>query len=131
MEVTAESLSVMAATLANGGICPITDEQVLNPNAVKDVLSLMFTCGMYDYSGQFAFQVGLPAKSGVCGAVMLIVPNVMGICTWSPPLDSLGNSVRGIQFCEELVNVFNFHRCDDLRHSVNKADPRKLRNEAQ
>ncbi|XP_050724458.1 glutaminase liver isoform, mitochondrial-like isoform X4 [Eriocheir sinensis] len=131
MEVTAESVSVMAATLANGGICPTTGEQVLKPNAVRDVLSLMHSCGMYDYSGQFAFKVGLPAKSGVCGAIMLVIPNVMGICTWSPPLDSLGNSVRGLKFCEELVQVFNFHRYDNLRHAANKKDPRKQKFESR
>lgn len=59
MEVTAETMSVMAATLANGGICPTTGEQVLKPDAVRDVLSLMHSCGMYDYSGQFAFKVSI------------------------------------------------------------------------
>ncbi|XP_071551699.1 glutaminase liver isoform, mitochondrial-like isoform X2 [Panulirus ornatus] len=131
MELTAESVSVMAATLANGGICPTTGEQVMKPNAVRDVLSLMHSCGMYDYSGQFAFKVGLPAKSGVCGAIMLVIPNVMGICTWSPPLDLLGNSVRGLKFCEELVQVFNFHRYDNLRHAANKKDPRKQKFESR
>ena len=67
MEVTADNVSVMAATLANGGICPITGEQVLQPHAVRDVLSLMHSCGMYDYSGQFAFKVGLPAKVVIQG----------------------------------------------------------------
>ncbi|XP_068226242.1 glutaminase kidney isoform, mitochondrial-like isoform X3 [Palaemon carinicauda] len=131
MEVNAESMSVMAATLANGGICPITGDQVMKPNAVRDVLSLMHSCGMYDYSGQFAFKVGLPAKSGVCGAIMLVIPNVMGICIWSPPLDPLGNSVRGLKFCEELVQVFNFHRYDNLRHAANKKDPRKQKFESR
>ncbi|XP_066942099.1 glutaminase liver isoform, mitochondrial isoform X3 [Macrobrachium rosenbergii] len=131
MEVTAESMAVMAATLANGGICPITGDQVMKPNAVRDVLSLMHSCGMYDYSGQFAFKVGLPAKSGVCGAIMLVIPNVMGICIWSPPLDPLGNSVRGLKFCEELVQVFNFHRYDNLRHAANKKDPRKQKFESR
>lgn len=131
MEVTTESVSVMAATLANGGICPITGDQVLQPAAVRDVLSLMHSCGMYDYSGQFAFKVGLPAKSGVCGAIMLVIPNVVGICTWSPPLDTLGNSVRGIKFCENMVEMFNFHRYDNLRFAANKKDPRKEKYETR
>uniref|UniRef100_A0A2P2I911 glutaminase n=1 Tax=Hirondellea gigas TaxID=1518452 RepID=A0A2P2I911_9CRUS len=131
MDVTTESVSVMAATLANGGICPITGDQVLQPAAVRDVLSLMHSCGMYDYSGQFAFKVGLPAKSAVCGAIMLVIPNVVGICTWSPPLDNLGNSVRGIKFCENMVSIFNFHRYDNLRFAANKKDPRKEKYETR
>nr|XP_020475853.1 glutaminase kidney isoform, mitochondrial-like isoform X2 [Monopterus albus] len=125
IEVTTESASVMAATLANGGICPITGERVLSPEAVRNTLSLMHSCGMYDFSGQFAFHVGLPAKSGVAGGILLVVPNVMGIMCWSPPLDKLGNSVRGIQFCTDLVEHFNFHNYDNLRHFAKKHDPRK------
>uniref|UniRef100_UPI00358E76F2 glutaminase kidney isoform, mitochondrial isoform X2 n=1 Tax=Myxine glutinosa TaxID=7769 RepID=UPI00358E76F2 len=125
IEVTCESASVLVATLANGGICPITGEHVLSPEAVRNTLSLMHSCGMYDFSGQFAFHVGLPAKSGVCGAILLVVPNVMGIVCWSPPLDKLGNSVRGIHFCQELVSVFNFHNYDNVRHFVKKLDPRR------
>ncbi|KAL2102004.1 hypothetical protein ACEWY4_003765 [Coilia grayii] len=125
IEVTCESGSVMAATLANGGICPITGERVLSAEAVRNTLSLMHSCGMYDYSGQFAFHVGLPAKSGVSGAVLLVVPNIMGLMCWSPPLDRVGNSVRGIHFCEELVSLFNFHNYDNLRHFARKLDPRR------
>ncbi|XP_041860039.1 glutaminase kidney isoform, mitochondrial-like [Melanotaenia boesemani] len=125
IEVTCESASVMAATLANGGICPITGDRVLSAEAVRNTLSLMHSCGMYDFSGQFAFHVGLPAKSGVSGAVLLVVPNVMGIICWSPPLDRLGNSVRGIHFCQELVSYFNFHNYDNLRHFTKKHDPRR------
>uniref|UniRef100_A0A7N5ZWM4 glutaminase n=1 Tax=Anabas testudineus TaxID=64144 RepID=A0A7N5ZWM4_ANATE len=125
IEVTSESASVMAATLANGGICPITGERVLSPEAVRNTLSLMHSCGMYDFSGQFAFHVGLPAKSGVAGGILLVVPNVMGIMCWSPPLDKLGNSVRGIQFCTDLVELFNFHNYDNLRHFAKKHDPRR------
>uniref|UniRef100_A0A8B9K2P3 glutaminase n=1 Tax=Astyanax mexicanus TaxID=7994 RepID=A0A8B9K2P3_ASTMX len=125
IEVTCESASVMAATLANGGFCPITGERVLSPESVRNTLSLMHSCGMYDFSGQFAFHVGLPAKSGVAGGILLVVPNVMGIMCWSPPLDKLGNSVRGIQFCQDLVSLFNFHNYDNLRHFAKKLDPRR------
>ncbi|XP_023819984.1 glutaminase kidney isoform, mitochondrial isoform X4 [Oryzias latipes] len=125
IEVTCESASVMAATLANGGFCPITGERILSPEAVRNTLSLMHSCGMYDFSGQFAFHVGLPAKSGVAGGILLVVPNVMGIMCWSPPLDKLGNSVRGIQFCTDLVSLCNFHNYDNLRHFAKKLDPRR------
>lgn len=131
MEATCETMSIIAATLANGGICPMTEEKVLKPNVVRDVLSIMHSCGTYDYSGQFAFKVGLPAKSGVCGGILVVVPNVMGVFTWSPPLDQLGNSSRGLQFCEELVNIFNFHRYDNLKHASDKKDPRKHRYETK
>ncbi|XP_014211267.1 glutaminase liver isoform, mitochondrial isoform X2 [Copidosoma floridanum] len=131
MEANCETMAVMAATLANGGICPITEEKVLRPDSVRDVLSLMHSCGMYDYSGQFAFKVGIPAKSGVSGSLLMVIPNVMGICTWSPPLDPLGNSCRGVQFCEELVGEFNFHRYDNLKHATNKKDPRRHKYETK
>ncbi|XP_018059112.1 PREDICTED: glutaminase kidney isoform, mitochondrial isoform X4 [Atta colombica] len=131
MEANCETMAVMAATLANGGICPVTEEKVLKPDSVRDVLSLMHSCGMYDYSGQFAFKVGIPAKSGVSGSLLVVIPNVMGICTWSPPLDPLGNSCRGVQFCEELVREFNFHRYDNLKHATNKKDPRRHKYETK
>ncbi|KDR14351.1 glutaminase liver isoform, mitochondrial isoform X2 [Zootermopsis nevadensis] len=131
MEATCDTMAVISATLANGGICPITEEKVLKPESIRDVLSLMHSCGMYDYSGQFAFKVGLPAKSGVCGGILLVIPNVMGIFAWSPPLDPLGNSCRGLQFCEELVHVFNFHRYDNLKHASDKKDPRRQKYETK
>ncbi|RUS91616.1 hypothetical protein EGW08_000589, partial [Elysia chlorotica] len=124
VELNCESGAVIGATLANGGICPTTGNKVLEPYCIRDTLSLMLSCGMYDYSGQFAFKVGLPGKSGVSGGIMLVVPNVMGIFMWSPPLDHYGNSVRGIQFCEDLVSNFNFHNYDNLRHTPRKKDPR-------
>jgi glutaminase len=82
---------------------------------------------MYDYSGQFAFHVGLPAKSGVSGVMIVVVPNLMGIALWSPALDKLGNSCRGVEFCKELINNFSFHNYDSLVHNEEsqKYDPRR------
>jgi len=125
IELTAESMATVSATLANSGICPITQDKIFSPDNVKDCLSLMSSCGMYDFSGEFAFTIGLPAKSGVGGGLLIVIPNLMGICVWSPPLDEMGNSVRGIDFCERLVENFNFHNFDSLiaGHSQ-KMDPR-------
>lgn len=106
--------SVIAATLAMGGVCPITGERIYSKETVRDCLALMYQCGMYDYSGQFAFKIGLPAKSGVSGCLFLVVPNKYGICIWSPRLDEMGNSVRGVQFCHALTKKYNFH----LFHNV-------------
>jgi len=69
----------------------------------------MSSCGMYDYSGRFAFKVGLPAKSGVGGGIFCVIPNVMGICTFSPRLDKFGNSARGVEFYQTLVSRYSFH----------------------
>ncbi|XP_038052051.1 glutaminase liver isoform, mitochondrial-like [Patiria miniata] len=125
LEVTCESGSVIAATLANGGICPMTGKKVFDPAAVRDALTVMSSCGMYDYSGQFAFKVGMPAKSGVAGGIMVVVPNVMGFMLFSPPLDRFGNSVRGADFCEKIVSTYNFHNYDNLLHATKKQDPRR------
>jgi len=131
MEVSCESLSVFGASLANEGTCPTTGEAVLEPKVVRDVLSLMHSCGMYNYSGQFAFKVGLPAKSGVSGSLVLVVPGVMGIGLWSPALDALGNTVRGVNFAEKFIEKFNFHRFDNMCNEPNKIDPRKHRYDVQ
>jgi len=84
----------------------------------------MSSCGMYEYSGEFSFNIGLPAKSGVCGAILVVIPNVMGMCTWSPRLDEHGNSVPGLEFCRRLVETFNFHNYDNLTGTPTKRDPR-------
>ncbi len=123
IEVTAHQMSAVAATLANAGVCPLTNERVFSNDTVKNCLSLMYSCGMYDFSGEFAFTIGLPAKSGVSGALMVVVPQVMGFAIWSPRLDALGNSVRGVAFCRELVNRFSLHNYDNLLNQQTKKDP--------
>jgi len=102
----------MGATLANSGQNPITGEQAISEEYVKDVLSIMLTCGMYDYAGEWAYRVGLPAKSGVSGGIVAIVPGKMGIGIFSPPLDPKGNSVRGLRVCEELSTKLRLHSFD-------------------
>lgn len=114
LELDAEALCVAAATLAAGGICPLTGERVFSARTVRNCLSLMASCGMYDFSGEFAFAIGLPAKSGVSGALMVVIPNVLGLCLYSPPLDQHGNSVRGVAFCRALVERYPFHLFDIL-----------------
>ncbi|KAA8886252.1 glutaminase A [Nocardia colli] len=133
IEIDTNALSVVAGTLANAGINPLTGERVFSVDTVQKCLSLMSSCGMYDYSGEFAFTIGLPAKSGVSGALMLVVPGVMGVGIWSPRLDSLGNSVRAVEFCKKLVAIYNFHVFDSLtvQESSRKRDPRRKRNEGQ
>lgn len=132
IEIDTQSLAVAAASLANGGVCPTNGDRVFDPRTVQHCLSLMSSCGMYDFSGEFAFSIGLPAKSGVSGGIMLVVPQVMGIAIWSPRLDALGNSVRGIEFCRELVRRFNFHAFDSLTTSQNcKRDPRMKKNQVR
>ena len=134
IEVDAQMLAVVAASLANAGVCPLTEDPVFTPGTVQSCLSLMSSCGMYDFSGEFAFSIGLPAKSGVSGAVMLVVPGLMGIAVWSPRLDELGNSVRGIEFCRQLVAAYNVHVFDSLtggRGRSAKRDPRRKKSAVQ
>ena len=134
IEVDAEMLAVAAASLANAGVCPLTEDPVFTPATVQSCLSLMSSCGMYDFSGEFAFTIGLPAKSGVSGALMLVIPGLMGICIWSPRLDEHGNSVRGIEFCRKLVAEYNVHVFDSLvtgQGRTAKRDPRRKKNHSQ
>lgn len=131
IEVDCIGLSIAAATLANAGVCPFTNEVIYQPETVKNCLTLLYSCGMYDYSGHFAFLIGLPAKSGVSGAILIVIPNLMGIGVYSPRLDGLGNSVRGLKFCEELVKTYNFHVYDSLVKMLKKIDPRRSKKEVQ
>ena len=127
IELNVEMMAVLAATLANGGVSPVTGERILRTKNVQHCLSLMVSCGMYDFSGEFAFTIGLPAKSGVSGALMVVIPNVMGLCLWSPRVDTRGNTVRGVAFCKELVKRFNVHNYDNLTGVSEKVDPRVSR----
>ena len=124
VEATVDSAAVISATLANGGMCPTTKEVCLTAETVRNTLSLMYSCGMYEYSGEWSLEVGLPAKSGVAGSIFIVVPGVMGICVWSPPLDELGNSYRGIMFAKKLIEKFAFHQYDTVLGDVEKIDPR-------
>ena len=112
--VTCRDLAMMAATLSNMGRNPVTDQGVFDLRCVKDMLSIMFTCGMYDYSGQWAYRVGVPAKSGVGGGVMAVVNRQIGIATYSPKLDAHGNSRRGIEVCVEMASRLGLHVFDCL-----------------
>jgi len=107
--VNGKDLAMMAATLANGGVNPVTGERALDERYVQDVVSVMLTCGMYDYSGEWVYRVGMPAKSGVGGGITAVVPGQLGIGTFSPPLDAKGNSYRGIKVCEDLSRDFGLH----------------------
>ncbi len=109
LTLNVQDLAVVAATLALGGKNPLTGQRLLQPRTLRNCLTVMATCGMYNFSGEFAFKIGLPAKSGVSGGLMLVVPGLMGLALWSPPLDSYGNSVRGVAFCRELVNRLPLH----------------------
>jgi glutaminase len=119
--VTARDLAIMAATLANNGVNPVTGEQVMKPYTVARTLSIMTSSGMYDYAGEWVYRVGMPAKSGVGGGIVAALPAQLGLGTYSPPLDSHGNSVRGLKICEALSTHFGLHmlnRTGDVRTSI-------------
>lgn len=124
LEMTCREMAIAASTLANGGVCPLTQERVLSRKTVRNCLALMQMCGMYDSSGEFCFRIGLPAKSGVGGAVLLVVPNLMGVCIWSPRLDEIGNSVRGVDMAAKLVETYNLHIYDSISAEGDKINPR-------
>ncbi len=119
--VTARDIAIMAATLANRGVNPVTGEQVMTPYAISRTLSVMTSSGMYDYAGEWIYRVGIPAKSGVGGGILAALPARLGLGSYSPKLDKHGNSVRGIKVCEALSSHYDLHmlnRSDDARHSI-------------
>ncbi len=107
--VTARDLAVMAATLANAGVNPVTGDQVVPRDVVPLVLTVMATCGMYDYAGEWLYRVGLPAKSGVSGGVSAALPGQLGLGLHSPRLDARGNSVRGVAAAQLLSERLGMH----------------------
>jgi glutaminase len=95
LDVTARDLAVMAATLADGGVNPLTQQRVVAADACAPVLAVMATAGLYETSGDWLYEVGLPGKSGVGGGIITVVPGKAGLGTFAPPLDEAGNSVKG------------------------------------
>lgn len=120
LRVTVEDLAVMGATLAHGGINPVSGARVVSEPAARHTLSMMASCGMYDYSGEWMVRVGLPAKSGVGGGIVAILPGQFGIGVYSAPLDERGSSVRGVEALTGLSEEFGMHL---LRHPRSPLSP--------
>lgn len=107
--VNTHDIAAMASCYANGGINPVTGKRAIEQKYIRDILSVMYSCGMYDSSGEWAYRIGLPAKSGVSGGIFAVVPNKMGIAVFSPPLDAIGHSVRGMKVFAALAEALTFH----------------------
>jgi glutaminase len=118
--VDVRDLAMMAATLANGGVNPVSRERAATAETVTKALTVMTTCGMYDAAGQWLYDVGLPAKSGVGGGIIAVLPGRLGIGVFSPPLDEHGNSVRGVAVCRQLARDLDLQL---LRSSVDEVPP--------
>jgi glutaminase len=109
VRVTCRDLAVMGATLAASGQNPITGRVALSRENVERVLSVMSSCGMYDLAGSWIYRVGMPAKSGVSGGIMCVLPGQFGFGVYSPRLDVSGNSVRGVAVCEAISRRVRLH----------------------
>ena len=109
LAVTSRDLAVMGATLAAGGRNPLTGEHVVSAETARDTLALLASCGMYERSGEWLFEIGLPAKSGVAGGIVAIAPGKGAVGTFSPPLDSAGNSIRGQRACAYLSRALGLN----------------------
>jgi len=117
--ITARDLAVMGATLASGGVNPVSGQRVVGADTTEHVLAVMATCGTYDFAGEWLLRAGLPAKSGVAGGLVAVLPSQLGIGVFSPPLDRRGTSVRAIAACQELSARFGLH----LMRPVNRTAP--------
>ncbi|MBI3783145.1 MAG: glutaminase A [Deltaproteobacteria bacterium] len=138
--VDCHDLALMAATLANGGVNPRTGERAVRADLVPSILSVMTTCGMYDSAGEWVYWVGMPAKSGVAGGVLAVLPGQLGIGIFSPRLDAHGNSVRGVAVCKELSQTYNLHltrapralhAAVRSRYTLASISSRRMRHEAE
>lgn len=109
INVTVRDLAVMGATLANGGTQPVTGVRVCEPEVARQVLAVMVSAGMYDASGTWFADVGIPAKSGVAGGILGVLPGQVGIGVLSPRLDAQGNSVRGVRVFNKLSADMGLH----------------------
>jgi glutaminase len=109
---------VMGATLAAGGRNPLTGERVVPAELMTTVLSVMSTCGLYDGAGRWVHRVGMPAKSGVSGGLVAVLPSQLGLGLYSPLLDANGNSVRAVRACERLSDELGLHMFGAVRSSV-------------
>ncbi len=140
VSVDCRDLAFMAATLANGGANPVTGERPLRTGFVQALLSIMATCGMYDYAGEWVYWVGMPAKSGVAGGILAVLPGQLGLGVFSPPLDARGNSVRGVEVCRRLSGDLNLHFLSAARpaggvvrasYSLARVGSKRVRSEAE
>jgi glutaminase len=113
-ELNCRQMAVLAGTYAHNGRNPITKKTVFSPETVKNTVSMLFSCGMYNYSGEWACTVGLPAKSGVSGVIFLVVPGILGVSIFSPPLDGYGNSAKGVEFAKRLADKYKYGLFDVL-----------------
>ncbi|MFD5897164.1 glutaminase [Streptomyces sp. NPDC060366] len=125
--VSVRDLSVMAATLATGGIQPVTGERVMDPAIARHVMAVMATAGMYDAAGDWLTRVGIPAKSGVAGGIVGVLPDMVGIGTFSPRLDSYGNSKRGRLVFERLSRDMGMHLFSSDRGRLDAVDVSETR----
>jgi glutaminase len=115
MGITADQLSVCAATIANDGLNPDTKKQVFDKELAPKITSLIATVGFYQHTGDWLYTSGVPAKTGVGGGVLGVMPGIMGIAAFAPPLDEAGNSVKAQLAIKYIMNklgmnIFNGHR---------------------
>ena len=121
--VTARQLSVAAATIAFGGVNPVTKREVFHPELAPKITSMMATVGFYEHTGDWLFRTGLPAKTGVGGGIMGVVPGAMGIAAFAPPLDEAGNSVKAQMALSYIVNRLRLNIFEPCRCTVEGKEP--------